>query len=108
MTPLDYRNTNWLAVRAHLAGRRQVVYEALRNHGPCTTRELAQRSGLDILTVRPRVTELVQLDFATCLNLEAPGREGIYRAEKEAFALAAFLARQAEAKGKQLPLRLGA
>jgi predicted transcriptional regulator len=76
MQPIDYRNNTWFDIQAKLEGSRARIYNALMIHGPCTTRELASRIGMDILTVRPRVTELCQLVLAQCTDEE--GREGNY------------------------------
>ena len=111
MKPIDHRNTTWQAVREHLAGRRLAVYAELARLGPCTTRELAFRSGMDILTVRPRVTELLELGFAGMVTPDdpaKPGKEGQYYAIAEAEALQAFLARQSAAATGQLALKISA
>lgn len=111
MKPIDFRNITWAEVREHLAGRRLAVHAALCQHGPCTTRELATRSEMDILVVRPRVTELVQLGFAELVppvDPEKPGHEGVYQAIPEAEALMLFLTRSENARDPQLPLKLGA
>lgn len=55
-----------------------VVLVHLQNHGPCTTRQLAERSKVSIFTVRPRVCELVDLGMAELVGRE--GREGVYAA----------------------------
>ena len=99
MKSIDYRFATWEKIQRRLDGLRGVVYEALLRHGPCTTRELAERSGLSILTVRPRVTELIQAGVATLADGDAPGNEGIYRALSEAEARALFARRRAEAVG---------
>lgn len=78
MKPVDIRNANYQEILEHLTGIREEVLNYLRIHGPCTTRELARISQIDILTVRPRVTELVELGFVECTGQH--GREGIYRA----------------------------
>jgi hypothetical protein len=106
MKPIDLRNATWNEVREQLAGRMLVVYEAWQKHGPGTTREIAERSGLDILTVRPRTTELYQLNFVALLGFV--NKEGIYAAMPELAALEAFQQRQkaARADASQLPLKL--
>jgi hypothetical protein len=48
--------------------------------GPCTTAELAEESGLNILRVRPRVTELVQLGLARLAAVQVKKTEGRYEA----------------------------
>ena len=80
MKPIDFRNTTWEHVQEQVTDLRKDVYRALTAHGPCTTRRLAERSGIDILSVRPRVTELYQLGLAELANPEAGGGEGIYQA----------------------------
>jgi len=80
MKPIDYRNETWRDVESRFAeSLRRQVYRALEQHGPCTTRQLAERSHFDILSVRPRVTELYQLGLAELANPEAGGGEGIYQ-----------------------------
>ena len=99
MEPVDYRNATWEAICGRVAGQRSTVYLALTTHGPCTTRELARRSGIDILSVRPRVTELVQLGWATIEETDGRGLEGTYRALPEAQARELFERRRAECVG---------
>ena len=79
MKPIDFRNATFAEIQSTVTGQRQDVYQALRSHGPCTTRELAERMGWDILSVRPRVTELVELFLVECVG-GVRGREGVYRA----------------------------
>ena len=50
-------------------------------HGPCTTRQLAEKSAIDILNVRPRTTDLVQIGLVEMIG---GGQEGIYRARSQA------------------------
>ncbi len=100
MTPPDYRKAQFQDIQAAIAGRRLAVFVGLSRVGPCTTRELAERTGMDLLAVRPRVTELVQLGFAEVLPPEDPkhpGTEGRYRALSNDEALAVFETRQREA-----------
>lgn len=104
MKPADYRNATFQDIRRQLVHLRLSVWEALALHGPCTTRELAKDCGLDLLTVRPRVTELVQLGFAECVNEDQAGHEGIYKALTTAEAEAIFDRRKLEAADQQLTL----
>jgi len=99
MNPIDYRLDTWNAIQDRLNAKRRAVLAALQAHGPCTTRELAERMEWDILCVRPRVTELCQLGFAE-IDENAPrvGHEGVYRALSEDEALATFNARSAAAR----------
>lgn len=114
MRPIDYRNATWADIQAQLTARRLDVLEGLRRHGPCTTRELAAAMGWDILHVRPRVTELVQLGFAEVVptahgpQSSAPAREGVYRARTEPEAWDAFHAARESAINPQLDLHLHA
>lgn len=112
MKPTDYRNSTFHDLQRQLVHLRLSVWDALAHHGPCTTRELATACGMDILTVRPRVTELVQMGFAECLSdsshpslkLRRPseGNEGVYRALTTAEAEGLFNQRKKEATSLQL------
>ena len=61
MTPVDIRNETWESLQARVTGLRLAVLDAWRLHGPGTTRDIAARSDMDLLTFRPRTTELVEL-----------------------------------------------
>ncbi len=76
MKPIDIRNENFTAIRAGLDERRADVLRQLAVHGPCTTRDLATHSGIDLLTVRPRITELCQMGLVELLR--RVGGEGVY------------------------------
>lgn len=80
MKPIDFRNETFEQLQARIAGLKRVVYLAWKAHGPGTTREVAMRSGLDLLTFRPRTTELVQLGFVCLTDEQADASEGCYRA----------------------------
>ena len=103
MDPVDYRNATWDAICGRVAGLRSATYLALLLHGPCTTRDLARKSNFDLLTIRPRVTELIQLGFALLVE-DAGGRgtEGTYRALSVVEAQALFQRRRAEALGQRV------
>jgi predicted transcriptional regulator len=84
-----YRQMAWEDVQARLVDDRLAVYLALQMWGPCTTRQLARLMDRDILSVRPRVTELLQMGFAVEVEVSAErrfmdraAREGYYRAER--------------------------
>jgi hypothetical protein len=91
---------NWGAIRPKLTGHREKVWHALAQFGPCTTRHLAASMGWDILTVRPRVTELVQLGFAGCTG--KAGHDGTYAAVPLATAQQRFEAAQRAAAEQTL------
>ena len=84
-------------LQRQLVHLRLSVYEALLEHGPCTTRELATACGIDLLTVRPRMTELLQCGFVVDTSEEGHGHEGTYRALTLIEAEAAFDERQSKA-----------
>jgi predicted transcriptional regulator len=105
MSPIDLRNATFRDITARLISLRASIYEALLEHGPCTTRQLAAACGIDLLTVRPRVTELHQLGLVVLEDTDH--HEGIYRALTLAEAESAFNARQADLVGSaQLALAL--
>ena len=78
MKSISYRNASFEAIRAQLSGLRQQVYSAYVSYGPGTTREMAQKSGVSLLTLRPRVTELLQLGFVEVVDGSENSREAIY------------------------------
>ncbi len=98
MNPAEIRNLNWQQLREHIDGLRATVYSALQIYGPCTTRQLAAKMEADILSVRPRVTELVELGFAECTRRD--GGEGVYRALSYTEAHQRHQDRQAIARGE--------
>lgn len=104
MKPVDYRNETWRDIEARVTGLRREVYEALRVHGPCTTRDLALRCRIDLLTVRPRVTELCELDLAEVVD--GKGGEGVYAARSVEDAASDFFAKWHAAHETQLTLGL--
>ncbi len=89
------RAENWARARQNLTRIEEAVFAALRAAGPCTTRELARRAGLSLLSVRPRVCDMAAAGLVECVGIEH--REGVYRAlsdEEIARALAAPVAAQ--------------
>jgi len=76
ISPASIRDANWQEIRDRLDGQRMTIYNELSRVGRATTREIADSLQLDVLTVRPRVTELVQLGFARCVGRD--GRDGVY------------------------------
>lgn len=81
MKPVDLRNEAFEAIRKRLADDRLAVYLALQQHGGCTTRTLARLMERDILSVRPRVSELVDLGAVELYDRH--GHEGVYCARTE-------------------------
>lgn len=111
MKPIDFRNETWADVQKRVQGQRLFVYQALLAHGPATTRALARAMQTDILTVRPRITELYQIGLCRLAAVPtANGGEGIYEAIPMAEVEARFaeVAKLARTGGGQLNLRLTA
>jgi hypothetical protein len=80
MKPIDYRNETWESLQERLSGLRQSVYQAWQAYGPGTTREVAQKAGIDILTFRPRTTELFQMGFVEVVDDAESVGEAVYQA----------------------------
>ncbi len=106
MTPIDYRNETFASLEGRLRGQRAAVLAAWREHGPCTTEELAERAGMSILTLRPRTTELVQMGFVRLSGDERSTKGGTYRAASYAETLDHFHTNRREAMDPQLHLEL--
>lgn len=102
MKPIDYRNATFADIQDRISKVRGEVYHALQIHGPCTTRQLAIRCGIDILTVRPRITELLSIDAAVLVGSE--NTEGVYRAATIPEMQRAFRAKRLAATDPQLQL----
>lgn len=58
MTPAELRNTNFNSLRDSLTERMLDVYRAFKQFGPCSTAQLAEKSGIGLLSLRPRATDL--------------------------------------------------
>ncbi|WP_009964033.1 hypothetical protein [Verrucomicrobium spinosum] len=105
-TAIDYSIETWESLQSRLSELRLAVYEAWKQHGPGTTRQIAAKANMDILTFRPRTTELLQLGFITVWHGagDQRGREGVYRAYSYQEALAHFTEQQRKALDPQLTL----
>lgn len=79
MKPVDCRNETWKDVMARVNMARDRAYQVVRVFGPATTEALADAAGVSLLSLRPRVCELVQLGLVEMVG-DVRGREGIYRA----------------------------
>lgn len=103
MKTTDPRDMTWAELRDEtLSGLRSRIWEWLRAIGPATTSQIAEGMDINILTVRPRVSELALLGFVEPIGRD--GREGVYRA-------VTLAARQARHESDihqeaQLPLKL--
>lgn len=76
MKPADLRNATWREVSQHVTEDMIRVHNAWLTHGPCTTRELAERAETSLLTIRPRTTDLCKLGLVRLSDHN--GNEGIY------------------------------
>jgi len=93
MKPIDFRNATWADLQERLQGQRLAVFNAWKKFGPCTTQQLAASSGLSILSLRPRTTELFQLGFIRLAEQQPAKGEGVYRARTDSELIAWFNAR---------------
>lgn len=105
MQPIDYSTATFDLIKGKLEGLRLKVMDAWRVHGPGTTREVALKAGMDILTFRPRTTELLQLGL---LEMEEGknGHEGTYKAVPLWMVEQRFNQRCEEARDAQLSFKL--
>lgn len=78
MKPIDFRNATFARIRESLDGQRAAVYTAWVVYGPGTTRGIAAASGIDLLTFRPRTTELYDCGLVAVVGRE--DGEGVYAA----------------------------
>jgi predicted ArsR family transcriptional regulator len=106
MDAIDYRNACFADLKARLVDMRLEVLSHLRRIGPCTTQELADKSGISVLNVRPRVNELVELGFAEVVKddtvieaarLRGYTKGGVYQALSEGEAWKVFQERSRRA-----------
>jgi len=101
-TPAQLRDRHYAELQGKLEGDRRRVYDAFCCWGQATTRVIAQRSGLDILTARPRTTELFQAGLLRMVGRD--GHEGVYEAVQLRDAVEAALIRD---RPTQAELKLG-
>jgi len=91
----EIKRLNWSEIRARVTGPRMSVHATLLGMGrSATTREVAEALRWSVLTVRPRVTELIQLGYVECVGRR--DGEGLYRARDEREAHAAHAASLAD------------
>jgi hypothetical protein len=107
LTPEDIRDMNWEQMQEHVGGLRASALAAFREHGPGTTRQVAARAGWELLSLRPRATELLQLGFLELVGRE--NHEGVYLARSDA-EVRGRMERDAEARrrpAEQMALAIG-
>jgi hypothetical protein len=97
MKPTDLRNANWREVLTHVTEDMARVHNAWLQHGPGTTREVAELSHIPLLTLRPRTSELYALGLVDMIDSTAENHStaGVYRhcAHAEAEASRAWVTR---------------
>lgn len=103
MKPVDVRNETWKSLRGRITGQRQAVLQAWQRHGPGTTRQIAERSGIDLLNVRPRSTELYQLGFLEMLDGQG---ESTFRVRETSEIMHWLEQEQSALLDDQLPLKI--
>jgi hypothetical protein len=108
MKPIDFRDATWAHLQERVCGMRLRTLHALQQHGPCTTRALAAACEADVLAIRPRVTELIQLGLVQLVPGDKRGHQGVYRALEAGEAQELFAARRDTARAlpvqTELPL----
>lgn len=106
MKPIDFRNETFEQVRERIQGELEAVQLAFAQHGPGTTREVSGRSGISLLTLRPRTTELVQIGALALVGKMK--HEGIYAAVRTEVHRTWFDEEHKRAVGRQadLPLQM--
>lgn len=80
MNTIDFSRSTYAQIEQALGALRVHVWHGLKQHGPCTTAVLATKLEMSILTVRHRVTELVQIGLARLVPTQRRGHEGVYEA----------------------------
>ena len=83
MTPIDIRNTTYDALKGSLRLRLIDCFRVWCAHGPGTTRAVAAEAGWDLLSLRPRTTDLYDLGLVELVGHQR-GEGGIYRARDQA------------------------
>ena len=78
MKPVDFSLQTFEDLKKNLDLLRAEIHRAWLAHGPGTTRDVAAKAQKDILTFRPRTTELYQLGLVELVGKES--HNGIYRA----------------------------
>jgi hypothetical protein len=102
MIPIDLRNLTFSDLQSRLDADRLAVHRAWLAHGPGTTREVAAAAGIDILSFRPRSTELYQLGALELVDKTI--HTGVYRARKVDEWEKWFIANRVQLDGNQQKL----
>lgn len=78
MNSTDSRDLTWQEIQGSLHGAREQIHSWLLKQGPATTTQISEALRMNLLAVRPRVSELCAWGFAECVG--RGHREGIYSA----------------------------
>jgi hypothetical protein len=90
----EARGITWAGIQSRLTGMRARAYYAWRAFPGRTTEECAALSGMNLLTLRPRTTELLQMGLVVAAGVR--NGNGLYRAEDLGAVRARLLAPRAE------------
>ena len=82
MKATDIRNENFESMRGSLERDTLQVYQAWVAYGPATTMQLALASGIPLLNVRPRTSDLMN-DCGLVRLVRREGRHGVYEAVEQ-------------------------
>jgi hypothetical protein len=95
VSTIDLRNATFQSLQENIHAMSAMVLQAWRTHGRGTTRLVAEMARIDLLTFRPRTTELVQIGLVKLIG--RIGTEGLYEAATPE-EVRAFLAGQQRAE----------
>lgn len=99
MRPIDIKLETWASIQDRLEADRKAVWNGFLMYGPCTTRALAERIPMSLLTVRPRCTELLDMMLLELVGKNKDG--GIYGYVSIETARERFEALQEQYRGPQ-------
>ena len=108
MNTLTIRNEQFERLSPKMQESLCEVLQAWRAHGPGTTADVAEKAGLNLLTLRPRTCDLKAMGLVRLQGRCKVSHSGIYRLATEAEMMADFrAASEARATG-QLSMKLNA
>ncbi len=80
MKATNFRDLQYEDLQGIIQGLRRRTYESWLLHGPGTTRAVAAAASMELLTFRPRTTELMEVGLVEVVPGQRAGNEGIYQA----------------------------
>ncbi len=92
----DIKRDQLAKIMDGLKGLRAQVHADLTVKGPSTTQALADFMGYSVLTIRPRVTELIEIGLAERVGRQEGTGSGIYAAISQEEAQRRFHAKAAQ------------